>query len=108
MRALCTFRVWLARISFPCSNWFILLSVSDRKHESLVRFYYFNICLTTAQPVKHFFSRLSGLSPLLGDDDSETLTNVTSGEWDFDQDSFGVISDQAKDFISALLVKNPR
>lgn len=51
---------------------------------------------------------LSGLSPLLGDDDSETLTNVTSGEWDFDQDSFGVISDQAKDFISALLVKNPR
>ncbi|XP_068706499.1 uncharacterized protein [Montipora foliosa] len=51
---------------------------------------------------------LSGLSPLLGDDDSETLTNVTSGEWDFDDDSFGVISDQAKDFISALLVRNPR
>lgn len=51
---------------------------------------------------------LSGLSPLLGDDDNETLTNVTAADWDFDDESFDVISDQAKDFISKLMVKNPR
>ncbi|XP_076449773.1 uncharacterized protein LOC143286078 isoform X2 [Babylonia areolata] len=47
---------------------------------------------------------LSGLSPFLGDNDAETLANVTSGEYDFDDD-FDDISDKAKDFISHLLVK---
>lgn len=51
---------------------------------------------------------LSGLSPLLGDNDNETLANVTAAEWDFDDESFDVISDQAKDFIAQLLVKNAR
>ena len=55
-----------------------------------------------------FIHRLSGLSPLLGDDDNETLTNVTAADWDFDDESFDVISDQAKDFISKLMVNNPR
>jgi len=53
-------------------------------------------------------SRLSGLSPLLGEDDNETLANVTAAEWDFDDESFDVISDEAKDFIGQLLVKNGR
>ena len=52
--------------------------------------------------------RLSGLSPLLGDDNNETLANVTAAEWDFDDESFDVISDEAKEFISKLLIKNPR
>lgn len=52
--------------------------------------------------------RLSGLSPLLGDDNNETLVNVTAAEWDFDDESFDVISDEAKEFISKLLVKSPR
>ncbi len=51
---------------------------------------------------------LSGLSPLLGDNDNETLANVTAVEWDFEDESFDVISDQAKDFIAQLLVKNAR
>ena len=57
-----------------------------------------------------FFSayRLSGLSPLLGDDDNATLANVTAVEWDFDDESFDVITDEAKEFISKLLVKNSR
>ena len=58
--------------------------------------------------VARFIHRLSGLSPLLGDDDNETLTNVTAADWDFDDESFDVISDQAKDFISQLMVKNPK
>ena len=53
-------------------------------------------------------SRLSGLSPLLGDDDNETLANVTAVEWDFDDESFDVITDEAKEFISKLLVKNSK
>ena len=53
-------------------------------------------------------SRLSGLSPLLGENDNETLANVTAAEWDFEDESFDVISDEAKDFIGQLLVKNAR
>nr|KAG5714809.1 hypothetical protein BaRGS_000297 [Batillaria attramentaria] len=48
---------------------------------------------------------LSGLSPFLGDNDPETLANVTSGDYDFDDDSFEDISENAKDFIRRLLVK---
>ncbi|BFZ15552.1 hypothetical protein BsWGS_18591 [Bradybaena similaris] len=48
---------------------------------------------------------LSGLSPFLGDTDSETLASVTTGEYDFDDEAFDEISDMAKDFISKLLVK---
>jgi len=51
---------------------------------------------------------LSGLSPFAGDNDSETLTNVTSGEWDFDDPVFEDISDEAKDFITELLVMKAR
>lgn len=59
--------------------------------------------------IEFFFpSRLSGLSPLLGDDDNETLANVTAVEWDFDDESFDVITDEAKEFISKLLVKNSK
>ncbi|ESO99750.1 hypothetical protein LOTGIDRAFT_141651 [Lottia gigantea] len=48
---------------------------------------------------------LSGLSPFLGDSENETLSNVTLGEYDFDDDAFTEISDNAKDFIQKLLIK---
>ncbi len=49
---------------------------------------------------------LSGLSPFLGDNDSETLSNVSNGEYDFDDGEgiFDQISDGAKEFIEGLLV----
>lgn len=55
---------------------------------------------------------LSGLSPFLGEDDDETLQNVTLGEFDFededeDEDVFENISEEAKSFISELLVGKP-
>ena len=53
-------------------------------------------------------SSLSGLSPLLGEDDNETLANVTAAEWDFEDESFDVISDEAKDFIGQLLMKSAK
>uniref|UniRef100_A0A8C6U6M0 Myosin light chain kinase, smooth muscle n=1 Tax=Neogobius melanostomus TaxID=47308 RepID=A0A8C6U6M0_9GOBI len=49
---------------------------------------------------------LSGLSPFMGDSDNETLSNVTSATWDFEDDAFDEISDNAKDFITMLLKKD--
>ncbi|XP_056607403.1 myosin light chain kinase, smooth muscle [Triplophysa dalaica] len=51
---------------------------------------------------------VSGLSPFMGDNDNETLANVTSATWDFEDEAFDEISDQAKDFISSLLKKDMR
>ena len=44
--------------------------------------------------------------PFMGDNDNETLANVTSATWDFDDEAFDEISDDAKDFISNLLKKD--
>jgi myosin-light-chain kinase len=51
---------------------------------------------------------LSGLSPFAGDSDLETMANVTRTLYDFDDESFDPISDEAKDFIEKLLVKDMR
>jgi len=53
-------------------------------------------------------SRLSGESPFQGDNDMETLSNITAARWDFEEETFSEISQQAKDFISQLLQKEPR
>ncbi|XP_030628035.1 myosin light chain kinase 2, skeletal/cardiac muscle [Chanos chanos] len=49
---------------------------------------------------------LSGLSPFLGDDDNETLNNILACQWSFEEAEFADISEEAKDFISRLLVKS--
>jgi serine/threonine protein kinase len=51
---------------------------------------------------------LSGLSPFLGDNDMETLASVTRADFYFPDDDFPPVSDDAKEFICSLLVKNPR
>ena len=55
-----------------------------------------------------FLSSLSGLSPFLGDDDSQTLNNILQCQWNFEEDEFNSISEEAKDFISKLLLINKR
>ncbi len=52
--------------------------------------------------------RLSGLSPFLGEDDNETLNNILACQWSFEEAEFADISEEAKDFISRLLVKSKR
>jgi serine/threonine protein kinase len=52
--------------------------------------------------------RLSGASPFLGEDNQETFTNIIQVDYQFDEEYFDEISDEAKDFIRKLLVKNPR
>ncbi|CAJ1061191.1 myosin light chain kinase family member 4 isoform X2 [Xyrichtys novacula] len=49
---------------------------------------------------------LSGLSPFLGDDDNETLNNILACQWNFEEEEFTDISEEAKDFITLLLVKS--
>ena len=51
-------------------------------------------------------SRLSGLSPFMGENDNDTYANINRANYDFDDESFTDISDEAKDFISKLLVKD--
>nr|XP_055043175.1 myosin light chain kinase 3 isoform X1 [Misgurnus anguillicaudatus] len=49
---------------------------------------------------------LSGLSPFLGEDDNETLNNILACQWSFEDAEFEDISEEAKDFITRLLVKS--
>ncbi|KAF1379755.1 hypothetical protein PFLUV_G00179330 [Perca fluviatilis] len=51
---------------------------------------------------------LSGESPFQGNSDAETLTLVTAAQWEFDEESFDEITDEAKNFISSLLNKDAR
>lgn len=53
-----------------------------------------------------FWLRLSGLSPFAGDNDVSTLKNVKACDWDFDEESFRHVSEEGKDFIRRLLIKN--
>ncbi|ROT83358.1 putative serine/threonine-protein kinase [Penaeus vannamei] len=50
--------------------------------------------------------RLSGLSPFMGHNYVETMTNVTHNKYDFSDEAFNCVSDDAKDFIEKLLVWN--
>ncbi|KAK6480081.1 myosin light chain kinase 3-like isoform X1 [Huso huso] len=47
---------------------------------------------------------LSGMSPFLGDNDTDTMNNILHGNCEFDSGSFENVSAEAKDFISRLLV----
>uniref|UniRef100_A0A672S492 Myosin light chain kinase 3-like n=1 Tax=Sinocyclocheilus grahami TaxID=75366 RepID=A0A672S492_SINGR len=47
---------------------------------------------------------LSGLSPFMGDNDTETMNNILHANWDFDAEAFENVSEEAKDLISSLLV----
>ncbi|XP_071348415.1 myosin light chain kinase 2, skeletal/cardiac muscle isoform X2 [Trachinotus anak] len=49
---------------------------------------------------------LSGLCPFLGDDDNETLNNILACQWNFEEQEFVDTSEEAKDFISRLLLVN--
>ncbi|XP_067607950.1 myosin light chain kinase family member 4 isoform X4 [Pseudorca crassidens] len=48
---------------------------------------------------------LSGLSPFLGDNDAETLNNILACRWDLEDEEFQDISEEARGFISKLLIK---
>lgn len=49
---------------------------------------------------------LSGKVPFPGESNKEIIENVLKAEYHFDYDAFKCVSDQAKDLISHLLVKD--
>ncbi|XP_058467261.1 twitchin isoform X5 [Malaya genurostris] len=49
---------------------------------------------------------VSGLSPFAGETDIDTLKNIKQGTWDFDEVAFKDASEECKDFIRRLLIKN--
>ena len=49
---------------------------------------------------------LSGRPPFEGKEYKEVLKNVIKGTWDFDDHSFQIVSDSAKDFITKCLTVN--
>ena len=59
--------------------------------------------------LKHYLDcRLSGISPFLGDNDSETYANISEEDYEFDEDYFGALSEDSLDFLEKLLVKDPK
>lgn len=56
--------------------------------------------------------RLTGCSPFLGDNDAETIQNVTLAEFEFPEpdpdEGYEDISESAKEFISQLLIFAPK
>ncbi|KAJ7311819.1 hypothetical protein JRQ81_006129 [Phrynocephalus forsythii] len=48
---------------------------------------------------------ISGLSPFLGETDVETMNYIVNCNWDFGAEAFEQISEEAKDFVSRLLIK---
>ncbi|XP_011632760.1 titin-like [Pogonomyrmex barbatus] len=48
---------------------------------------------------------LTGLSPFMGDNDAETFANITRADYDLEDKAFDAISNDAKNFISGLLIK---
>lgn len=76
----------------------------------LAPFWGFGRCRSLRAPGSspHRAPRLSGLSPFLGDNDTETLNNVLAANWYFDEETFESVSDEAKDFVSNLIIKEKR
>ncbi|XP_025104057.1 titin homolog isoform X1 [Pomacea canaliculata] len=51
---------------------------------------------------------LSGYSPFAGEEQHETFSLVNNADYDFDDDVWDNVSDEAKDFIKRLLIKDKK
>jgi len=86
--------------------------VTDRRRDSRTDRHktvaYTALCSRRAVKSYVLCGRLSGLSPFMGDDDTETLGNVIRGHFSFDFPEFDDISADATDIIYKLLVTDKR
>lgn len=46
---------------------------------------------------------LTGISPFHGENDEETLKNISQAEWNFDHNEWNIISDEALDFVDRFV-----
>ena len=69
-------------------------------------------CIVLFPTLYVWIFRLTGASPFLGDNDMETMANVSIGEYDFPdgnyEEGFPNTSEKAKSFIGNLLRADPR
>ena len=56
----------------------------------------------------HVIYRLTGYSPFQGETHNDTFYNVSICEYDFEDEVFDIVSQDAKDFIEELLQKRPK
>lgn len=54
------------------------------------------------------FVLLSGVSPFLGDNDRETISNIVHGHYSLSVEQFSEVSAEAMDFLQKLLLLDPR
>lgn len=73
---------------------FAVLCVTRLNHDLLLDF--------------NFPDRLSGYSPFAGDDNHQTFQFVNQADYDFDDEVWERVSDDAKDFIKNLLIKDKK
>ena len=89
-----------------------MLQTSPLAHNSNFGLYFNS--LTGVSPLAHnsdfglYFNSLTGVSPFWNNDPDITLSNVTRAEWNLPDILFQDVSDEAKDFLSKVLVKDPR
>lgn len=53
-------------------------------------------------------SRLSGYSPFAGESDQETFVYINRAEFDYDDEAWAPVSEEARDFINKLLLKDKK
>ena len=95
---------------FPCKGLQCTIAKSTVKISSIFVAFLENMNFILAKGFQMMYRllfnfSLSGLSPFMGDTDLETMANVTIAEYDYEDEAFSNISDQAKDFVDQLLIK---
>ena len=71
-------------------------------------FYNIPIFNSSSSPPPPQTYSMTGYSPFQGETHQETFLNVTMCDYDFDDEMFDVVSQEAKDFIEKLLIMAPR
>ena len=51
---------------------------------------------------------LSGVPPFYCDDNFELLERIKKCNYDFEDETWDIVSDEAKDFVSKIMVANPK
>lgn len=87
------------------TRWLLLFCCYEKFSVWHSRVYWLNKYLTQ---LLCFRCSLSGVSPFQGETVEETCRRIIDVKYEFNSKHFDPISQQAKDFITALLVKNPK
>ena len=90
---------------YSVGRFFSHVSLMKQHQETtfIVKFYLYEITIFFF--ISQAYVLLSGLSPFAGSTDLDTLKNVKACSWVFDEEAFMNVSEEGKDFIRKLLIK---